>query len=185
MNKRWTLSAVVALMPVNAVLTGVYTDDMAKCLVASTKQEDQQALACWVFTTLARHPSVSPSANIKPVDAEQTSKTVGGLFMHLMAETCAAKTKNAVRYEGAASIEQAVNVLGQVAARELMSHPDVVGVLSNLVKHLAVLAVELCSDAQVQMHRDRFVGVGAAKLAEVLQRIAPSSAPGSNTGSRP
>jgi len=48
-----------------------------------------------------------------------------GRFERLLTETCKAPFHDAMKYEGAQTIEMSFSVLGQVAMRELMSHPEV------------------------------------------------------------
>lgn len=131
----WSLSnrivqlvlAVLALVlaPVSPAAAGAYSDDLAKCLVASTTPKDQTDLVRWIFATAALHPEV---ASIAAVSAEQRTamtRAVGELFERLLTESCRKQFSAAIQYEGNQTIESAFQVLGQVAMRALMANPAV------------------------------------------------------------
>ncbi len=65
---------------------------------------------------------------------EEANATTGALFMRLLTESCKDKAKKALVYEGPASIQLSFTVLGQVAAGELFSSPEVKEAMSGLEK---------------------------------------------------
>lgn len=136
MKRNRILMAAIALSTSQPVLAGPYTDDLTRCLVDSTSTADREALVRWIFAALAQHPAVSSLTAIRPAEIDGSNKTTGELLMRLMTDSCAQQTKEAVRYEGASAIEQSFNVLGQVAASDLMSHPEVGKMLAGLEQHL-------------------------------------------------
>lgn len=121
---------------------GVYTDDLSKCLVASTTVTDRNNLVRWMFAAAAKHPAVSEIVTVTPEVMEQTNKTMGDLMNRLLLVSCKTETKEAIKYEGGTTIEASFQVLGQVAGRELFSNPAVTESLSNLDKHIDSAALE-------------------------------------------
>ncbi len=121
---------------------GVYTDDLSKCLVASTTVTDRNNLVRWMFAAAAKHPAVSEIVTVTPEVMEQTNKTMGDLMNRLLLVSCKTETKEAIKYEGGTTIEASFQVLGQVAGRELFSNPAVAESLSNLDKHIDSAALE-------------------------------------------
>jgi len=110
---------------------GVFTDDLAKCLVSNTHPDDQTAFAQWMFTALALHPAVQPMANISAAQRDDINRKAADLMIRLMTVDCRAQMVAAVKYEGTASIELAFNAMGQAAAMVLMQHPAVVAGLQS------------------------------------------------------
>jgi hypothetical protein len=104
---------------------GVYADDLAKCLVSSTTEADRVSLARWIFMAFAAHPAVAPLTKATQADIDAVNAETGRLFMRLLTESCRAKSVDALRYEGANSMQQAFTVLGQVAGMELSANPAV------------------------------------------------------------
>lgn len=115
---------------------GVYTDDLARCLVESSSSQDKTTLVKWMFTAMARHPDVREMSAVTSAHQAQNDQAVAALFMRLMTENCRQQSKKAVQYEGSAAIEQGFNVLGQVAGKELFANPDVNKALAGLEQHM-------------------------------------------------
>ncbi len=136
MNLRVAFAVSTLLMLSNAVSAGPYTDDLGKCLVASTTPSDRVALARWMFIGFAAHPSVAPISAVKPGDIDSANAEIGGLFMKLLTESCREKTKVALKFEGPAAIQLGFQTLGQVAGMELASSPSVQARLSGIKSHV-------------------------------------------------
>ena len=135
--KLHTCAALPALLLLaTTALAGPYTDDLSKCLVASTTQNDRVALARWIFIAFSAHPAVAPLSAVKTPDIESANAEVGGLFMKLLTDTCRDKAKMALQYEGPAAMQFSFQALGQVAGMELASNPDVKAKMSGFAKHL-------------------------------------------------
>ena len=104
---------------------GPYSDDLAKCLVASTSDTDRSLLVRWIFSTAALHPEVASIAAVTPAQREGTNKGTGQLIERLLTATCRQQTRDALKYEGPPAIQTSFQVLGQVAMRSLMENPAV------------------------------------------------------------
>src|SRR3970040_361951 len=108
----------LALLASHSAFAGPYSDEMAKCLVASTSEADKNFLVKWMFAAAALHPAVKSISSIS--DAQRNELNV----------------KTAIKYEGQSTIESAFQVLGQVAARGLFSDPNVNGFIAQLGNHI-------------------------------------------------
>jgi hypothetical protein len=117
--------AIVALLVAAQAQAGIYSDDMARCLVKSTSPEDKTALVRWVFAIASLHPGVADVAAMSAKMREQTDRTVAALFERLVTEDCRTESQDAMRYEGPDAFEQSFQVLGEVAMTELMAHQAV------------------------------------------------------------
>src|SRR5271156_4188580 len=115
---------------------GPYGDDMARCLVESTSRDDRIALVRWMFAAAAANPAVAPIAKVSAQTMDDANASMGALVMRLLTDTCKEKTKNALKYEGPATIQLAFQALGQVAAGELFSSPEVKKAISGLQGHV-------------------------------------------------
>jgi hypothetical protein len=106
------------------------------CVVDNTTQEDRAALVRWMFLALSRHPAVQGIANMDDEALDAANQSMGELITRLLAGTCREETRTAVNYEGEATITAAFTLLGQVAATELMGHPEVASAMSGLETHI-------------------------------------------------
>ncbi len=115
---------------------GIYTDDLARCLVTKSTEADKTLLMRWMFGALGASPATRDLAAISPAQSDQLSKQGAELFGRLLTDTCHGETVAAMKYEGSGAIETAFSTLGQVAARGLMTDPSVAAELAKLDKYL-------------------------------------------------
>jgi hypothetical protein len=135
--KRTILAGLAVTLVANTgALAGPYGDDLAKCLVKSTTAAEKGTLVQWMFATMALHPDVKWMAAITADQRAKLNEKTAKQFETLLTKTCLAETKAALKYEGASTFESSFNVLGTVAARELMSHPSVVAGNEEFAKYL-------------------------------------------------
>ncbi len=127
--------AATALLCISAH-AGPYGDDLSKCLVDSSTKDDRAALVRWMFAAAAAHPAVSSIASVTPEAMDQANKTTGTLFMKLLTVSCRDKASKALSYEGPATMQLSFQVLGQVAASELFSSPEVKKSMAGLEKYV-------------------------------------------------
>ncbi len=125
-----------------AAHAGVYSDDMAKCLVASTSVKDKTDLVRWIFANAALHPDVTGISSISPASRDDMNRTTAVLLERLLTEACRKQTQEAVRYEGPIAIQLSFQVLGQVAMKELMSNKAVSAGFEAFVKYLDKAKIE-------------------------------------------
>ena len=118
--------ATVAALLVPAIgYAGVYSDDLSKCLVERTSDEDKVLLAKWIFTVISAHPSTTTLATINQEQKTETAKSTGKLFETLLTASCHDETAKAVKYEGPESLGVSFKVLGEIAMNTLMTNPKV------------------------------------------------------------
>ena len=115
---------------------GVYTDDLSKCLVNSSGTEDKIALIQWVFSTLTLNPAVASLSSVKPEQRDEFDRKLAEIATRLVLVDCRKQTIDAVKYEGEKSIESSFEVLGNIAARALMSDPTVASGTQGFIKYL-------------------------------------------------
>lgn len=135
MKKVFT-GSLLALMVSSNVSAGVYSDELAKCLVSSTTKADRVELVKWMFSAASAHPAVKTISSITPAQLDEANKNVAHLFMRLTTESCLEQTKNAIAYEGALAFQSSFEVLGQVAGQEMFASPEVEAGMAGLEKHL-------------------------------------------------
>ena len=127
------LLAAAMMSPARA---GIYTDDLSKCLVNSTSDQQKSILVQWVFAIAALHPSVKPLSSVSDTKRDSLNKGVADLFTVLLTQTCRKETQDAVKYEGSGAIQSSFAVLGQVAMTNLFSDPNVSGGMEGFTKYL-------------------------------------------------
>ena len=125
MKKLLLFAAAALLLASTAAQAGPYTDDLSKCLVRSSSEQQKAVLVEWVFAIAALHPSVKPLSSVSDAKRNDLNKSVADLFTTLLTDTCRQETQDAVKYEGPPAIQTSFALLGQVAMADLFSNPDV------------------------------------------------------------
>lgn len=115
---------------------GPYGDTLGKCLVSSTSTADRTMLIRWLFVALSLHPDVQSLSAITVQQREQINKETARIMERLLTESCVKETREAMKYEGADTIEKAFSLLGEAAMRELISDPKVAAGVEDLTKNL-------------------------------------------------
>jgi hypothetical protein len=112
-------------------IAGVYSDELSKCIVESSSNEDFTVYVQWIFSLMSLHPAVQSMSSISNDQRQIYNEKCGKLFMNLLTVSCKEQAQKAWKYEGQVALESSFRVLGQVAMRELLSHPKVKAGLSG------------------------------------------------------
>jgi hypothetical protein len=125
------LAAALAIAASDAA-AGVYTDDLGRCLIGSTTEADKTLMVQWIFSALSASSAVSPMTTLTADQRQDFNRRAAHLYQRLMLETCRRETMEALRYEGQGALETSFGLLGQVAARGLMTDPKATAELESL-----------------------------------------------------
>jgi hypothetical protein len=139
-------AALLAALASSVASAGVYTDQLSKCLVDSTTTEDRTMLVKWLFTAASVHPAISSLSTVTAADRDTANQVIADLFVKLLTESCRDPAKTALKFEGAVTIQQSFQVLGQVAGMELFSNPQVAAVMTELDKHFDPAKLKVLTD---------------------------------------
>jgi len=131
-----TVVSTAILLAPPSMNAGVYSDDLTRCLVESSSPSDKLDLVKWMFTAMSDHPAVKPMANITDAQRDAANKSAAELILKLLTRTCKEQSIKSIKYEGQAAFQTSFRIFGQVAAKELFSHPDVNAGLSGFTKYL-------------------------------------------------
>jgi len=115
---------------------GPYTDDLTKCIVESTTMTERIEFVKWMFFAISMHPVAKEYSSVTEEQIAEANKQTAGLFMKLITESCREKAAKAIKYEGQAAFQTSFQTLGQVAAKDLFSDPEVAKVMSGLEKYI-------------------------------------------------
>jgi hypothetical protein len=114
-----------------AASAGAYADDLTKCLVKSSSNDDQVMLVQWLFAAASLHPAVQPLSSVTPQQRDALDRKAAALLQRLMVDACRGETINALKYEGSDALQVSFQVLGQVAGRGLMGESHVTNGLQH------------------------------------------------------
>lgn len=127
---------VIAILLSNLAHAGLYSDDLSRCLIEKSTEENTVTLTKWMFTALSLHPAVSSMSGVSASDIEMSNKEMAAMFMELMTIRCKEQAAKAIKYEGGIAIQQGFMVFGQVAGQSLFQNPKVAEGMSSLDKYM-------------------------------------------------
>lgn len=129
-----TFASAALMLGSPSARTGVYADDLSKCLVTSTTEADRAMLMKWIFSAISLNKEISSFVNLPADTRTRINQDAAGLYMRLLTESCKLQTYEAFKYEGDAAIGSAFQILGQVASQGIFSDPAVATGMTDLTK---------------------------------------------------
>jgi len=129
-------AAVLTMAWASSASAGLFTDDLSRCLVTKSTDADKAVLVRWIFAAFSMNPSVKDMTQLNDAQRDNISVAGAALYQRLIFDDCRAQALAAVKNEGAASLEAGFQVLGQVAARTLMSDPASTKYLAGLAQKM-------------------------------------------------
>lgn len=130
--------AVLGLLTLSPMtIAGEYTDKLSECLLSATTEEDKGSLVKWMFTAMALHPAVEEIAGVSLPAREQANREMAELIIKLLSRACFSETRLALKNEGSLALQTSFSVLGQVAATNLFSDPNVAAGLASIETYIS------------------------------------------------
>jgi len=133
--KTLLILALLTLSPLT--IAGEYTDELSECLLRATTEEDKLSLVKWMFTSMALHPAVEEIADVSLSVREQANRKMAELIIKLLSRACFNETALALKNEGSTALQTSFAVLGQIAATNLFSDPNVAAGLASIETYIS------------------------------------------------
>jgi len=134
------LSAAIGLLGAFATGTparaGESADQLTKCLVQATTEEDKAQLARWIFASAAQNPNVADFATVTEEQRAEMTKSAAALLGRLLTQDCRAQFHDARRNEGENMLAMSFGTLVQVAVGDLIDDPAVSQALGGIDKEI-------------------------------------------------
>ena len=131
-----TVVAAAVLLSAGTAKADIYTDDLKRCIVASTSSEDRLAFVRWIFGAIADHPAVSDFSNVSEESRRESAVLSAQMMERLVLEDCRPQAILALRYEGYNAIEEAFGAVGEMAMGDLMADESVSSQMDALGTHV-------------------------------------------------
>jgi hypothetical protein len=128
--------AVAALACAGAAVAGPASDDLGRCLIKASTPADNEVLVRWMFSAITANPKLASYAAIKPEERDAFDRRAAELFQRLLLTDCRKESVAALQQDGTSAIGHSFELLGSVAARQLMSDPAVTGGMQHMTRYL-------------------------------------------------
>lgn len=131
-NKLTTLAVLFVLGIFGSAQANVASDDLSRCLIDKSKQQDQVVLVRWMFAALSTHPSVGDMTKVDAAKLTSANKEMAALVQDMLVNRCVKEARSAVKANGAQSLGASFQLFGQSAARGLLTNPQVAKNIAQL-----------------------------------------------------
>ena len=125
-----------------AAIAGDYSDTLSECLLDATTEADKSSLVKWMFTAMALHPAALEIADVSLSEREQANREMAELIIRLLSKACFSETRLALKNEGSIALQTSFTALGQVAATNLFSNPNVAAGLASIETYISAEDLE-------------------------------------------
>jgi hypothetical protein len=123
MRLRWLVILGALGLPVaGGASASVFSDDLARCLVAETTSEDRTNIVRMMFYAAAANPAFSGLTNISDAQRRDGLRTAAAVYDRLVLVDCRAESIAAIRNDGAASVELAFQNPGSARRARIDEH---------------------------------------------------------------
>ena len=120
----------------NGAVAGPFADEMSKCMVRETTEQERTMLVQWVFAITALHPDVKQLSSVTDQARSKLNKQLADLTMALLTERCAKETREVLKNEGPDSFQSSFGELGKSAMQGLFTDSRVSAGLSEFTSNL-------------------------------------------------
>lgn len=110
------------------------TESFGTCLIDSLNGKERKQLAKWIYFAMAAHPEISSFSKASSKDIDSTDQYVGDLVTRLLTVDCPTEMKLA-NAENPLALQQAFELVGQVATQELMTNENVMTSITGYAKY--------------------------------------------------
>ena len=135
MKKIYLLFAIALSLGASHVsFSATPTQSLGACLVDSLNGKERKQLAKWIYFAIAAHPEISDFSKASSKDIDSTDQYIGGLVTRLLTVDCPTEMKLANDLDPLA-MQQAFELVGQVAMQELMTNENVMSSITGYIKY--------------------------------------------------
>jgi hypothetical protein len=131
----------LATLSQQAAVAGPASDVLSACMQKNTSEQDRKELARWTYGVISVNPGLKGMAVLNVQARTDSEKNVAALLTRLLAKNCLAESRAAGKSEGNPGIRSAFQVVGQLGASELMTHPSVDAAAKGFIQYMDTKAL--------------------------------------------
>jgi len=113
---------------------GPATDTLGTCLIAAAGRADPSVLSQWMFTAMGTNPALAGLSSVSDDRREAINAKAAALFQTAILTDCRPQALAALRADGPSAVEKSFQLLGAVAARQLVNDPATLASLQGVAK---------------------------------------------------
>lgn len=143
-SKFWQLGLIACVLSSSSgtASAGETQKALVMCLVNSATASDKEALAEWLFTAMSLYPKAAKLSPIGSDVRKKVSEAAAAIMQRLITEPCLKEAQATAKAEGLQAVSGSLQIMGEIAGRELLTHPDVTGGMSAVGQFMDAKKIE-------------------------------------------
>ncbi len=122
------------LAAASPVFAGPATDTLGTCLITAAGKADPGVLSQWMYVAMGTNPALSGLSSASAEQRQAIDAKAAAFFQKAMLTDCRPQALDALRADGPSAVEKSFQLLGAVAARQLVSDQATLGALQGVAK---------------------------------------------------
>lgn len=128
-------AAVSGLLAVaSPALASPATDTLGTCLISAAGRADPSVLSQWMYVAMGTNPALKGLSSVTDDQRQAINAKAAAMFQTSMLTDCRPQALAALRADGPSSVEKSFQLLGAVAARQLVNDPATLTSLQGVAK---------------------------------------------------
>lgn len=112
------------------------SEALSTCLVEAATAADRRLLVRWIFSAVSVHPELGDVTSLDDAQRALIAKEAAGVFERLVAQDCAAASRQAILKDGMDGYGDAFRTLGELAMQDFLAHKDVESEMAAIGRHV-------------------------------------------------
>ena len=113
-----------------------YTNDLIRCMIKNTNDNDIKILKTWIFFAYAQDSDLKQYTKIPKSKVNEVNKKMGHYVTQIFTDKCKREFKAAIKHDGKSVIPTAFGYIGKIAGSAISSSSEVKKFLSQFVKYI-------------------------------------------------
>ena len=128
----------------NKVSAGPFTDNLTRCILVSTDEDDYTKLVNWIFRVVAEHPDIKSDVGDVYSKNQKIMADVNlaEVFTKLLTRECRTESIQAFKYEQDIALFESFKMLGEISMQKMMEDPAVSKSVEEFTKYMDEKAIE-------------------------------------------
>jgi len=126
------VSGLVALA--SPALAGPATDTLGTCLITAAGRADPSVLSQWMYVAMGTNPALKGLSSVTDDQRQAINTKAAALFQTTMLTDCRPQALAALRADGPSAVEKSFQLLGAVAARQLVNDAATLSSLQGVAR---------------------------------------------------
>ena len=128
----------------NKVSAGPFTDNLTRCILVSTSDDDYTKLVNWIFRVVAEHPDIKSDVGDVYSKNQKIMADVNlaEVFTKLLTRECRTESIQAFKYEQDIALFESFKMLGEISMQKMMEDPAVSKSVEEFTKYMDEKAIE-------------------------------------------